>query len=181
MFTPFSCRFVGTVRRHCAISHPVRALLPSAQWELWLPFGAHRGRGTRSALVWAFWTSWGSVLIWSHSAKPESCSVLLDLHISQCMGSAGRLGPGPPEGAGRFPGPAGCVPHAPHQAGRKGVTVRVPPEASPGPVLRLGPQPLMQCLPLIRLTVSFFFLFFFLLLLFFLSSLCHAGYEILVP
>ena len=131
----------------CAICHPVRALLPSAQWELWLPFGAHQGRGMRSVLVWAFWASWGNVLIWSHSAKPESCSVLLDLPRRETMNesvhrSAGHPGPGPPEGAGHFPGPAGCVPCAPHQAGRKGVIVRAPPKATPGPVLRLGPHSL---------------------------------------
>nr|CAI9700385.1 unnamed protein product [Rangifer tarandus platyrhynchus] len=116
-------------------------------WELWLPFGAHQGRGTRSVLVWAFWTSWGNVLIWSYSAKPESCSVLLDLPRRETANesvqrTAGHPGPGPPEGAGHFPGPAGRVPCAPRHGGRKGVTVRAPPEATPGPVLRLGPQSL---------------------------------------
>lgn len=66
----------------------------------------------------------GKFLICSHKAKPESCSVSLDLYQrrpdrSQCVRSAGSQGPGPQEGVGHFLDPAGFVPCVPHQAGQK--------------------------------------------------------------
>ena len=123
----------------------------------------------RSILVWAMWISWGNFFIWSHGAKPESWSVLLETHQREtvhdsvhrlCWKAAekrtcshGAGGGGTDKAHGKewptflthLAGPLVF----PTKQVRKCALLRLTPEAAPGNVFRLGPQSLMLGLPFV--------------------------------
>lgn len=163
----FSFKLVETVHRQlCTLSPSL--VSPSlcaavALVAFWCSLGPRHGFSPCLGLM----DFTGKFLICSHKAKPESCSVSLDLYQrrpdrSRCVRSAGSQGPGPQEGVGHFLDQWALCLVFPTKQVRKGGIVRVPPTAAPGGVLRLGPQSLMLCLHLIRnllfLSSSFLFI-----------------------